>query len=144
MGVFMSNFDETLKELLEDRNLSKSELSTIIGIPVSTIYNLKRFNPTVENAILIADYFSSSLDYFEKKTNELNYHYNKAYKINFYNNLRNIMKEQSIKKVKLCDDLGISHSSIERWAKGILPTYANLILVAEYLDISIDKLLGRF
>lgn len=139
----MSYFVETLNEILEDKNISKLELSKLIKIPEGTIYNLKRFNPTIENALLIVDYFSSSLDYFEKKTDKFDYEYNKNYKINFYINLRTIMKEQNITKVKLCDDLGISHSSIERWAKGILPTYANLVAIAEYLDCSIDKLVGR-
>lgn len=53
------------------------------------------------------------------------------------------MKIQNIKKISLCKDLGISHSSIDRWSTGILPTYSNLIALAEYLDCSIDKLLGR-
>ncbi len=136
-------FVETLNEILQDKNISKREFAKMINLPIGTIYNLKRYNPTIETALLIVDYFNSSLNYFEKKTDKFVYAYNKTYTIDFYRNLRNIMKEQNITKVKLCSDLGISHSSLDRWATGILPTYANLIAIADYLDCSIDKLLGR-
>ncbi len=139
----MLYFVETLNEILEDKNISRAEFSKLINLKPRTIYNLKKYNPTIQNALMIVDYFSSSLDYFEKKTDEFNCSFNKNYKINFYSIMRNIMKAQNITKVKLCEDLGISHSSLDRWATGILPTYSNLIAIADYLDVSIDKLLGR-
>ncbi len=139
----MLYFIETLNEVLEDKGLSRAEFSRLININSGTIYNLKKYNPTIQNALLIVDYFSSSFDYFEKKTDKFNCSFNKDYTISFYKNMRVIKKEQNITKVKLCKDLGISHSSLDRWASGTLPTYANLISIADYLDVSIDKLLGR-
>lgn len=139
----MLYFVETLNEILQDKNISKLEFAKSINLPIGTIYNLKRYNPTIETALLIVDYFSSSIDYFERKVDKFKYVYNKKYSINFYSNMREIMKTQNIKKKSLCSDLGISHSSIDRWATGVLPTYSNLVLIADYLGCSIDSLLGR-
>lgn len=139
----MSKFVETLNEILQDKNISLLSFSKSVGIPYNTLRNLKLYNPTINNAILIADYFSTSLDYFERRTDKFEYNYNKNYELQFYSNLRKLMNFNKIKKITLCNDLGISHSTIDRWATGILPTYSNLITIAQYLDCSIDKLLGR-
>lgn len=139
----MSNFVENLKDLLKDRNLSMLEFAKLINIPFSTIYNLKFYNPSTKNALLIVDYFSSSLDYFENITDKFEYSYNDNYEINFYKNLRENMKLQNKTKIQLCYDLGISHSTLDRWRNGTLPSYTSLLSVAKYLGCSIDALLGR-
>lgn len=63
----MLYFVETLNEILQDKNISKLEFAKLINLPTGIIYNLKRYNPTIETALLIVDYFNSSLDYFERK-----------------------------------------------------------------------------
>lgn len=53
------------------------------------------------------------------------------------------MTKQKITINKICSDLGFSTTNFERWAKGMLPTYENLIAIVDYLDCSIDEILGR-
>ena len=139
----MSNFYETLLEILNEKGITILNFASKIQIPPTTLYDLKYYNPTIQNALKIVDYFETSLDYFEKRTDKFNYPYNHNYKITFYTNLDNALKQQGITKVKFTNDLGFSISNFARWEKGILPTYANLLDMSSYLNYSIDELLGR-
>ena len=138
----MIYFVETLKEVLSDKGISLLQFSKDIGMPANTLYNLKLYNPTVDNALKIVDYFSSSLDYFERKCDTFKCAF--EYQSNFYECLRGEMEKQNISISKICKDLNFSYTTLERWAKGILPTYENLIRISNYLDCSIDEILGRF
>ena len=139
----MSNFYDTLNEILDEKGITILNFAKKIKIPPTTLYDLKYYNPTIQNALKIVDYFETSLDYFEKRTDKFEYPYNHNYKINFYTNLDNALKQQGITKVKFTNDLGFSISNFARWKKGILPTYANLLDMSSYLNYSIDELLGR-
>ncbi len=140
----MSKFAETLNDLLKENGLSILEFSKKINISSDTLYDLKKFNPTIQNALKIVDYFSSSLDYFERKSDVFEYSFNKNYKINFYDNFAKKLKKLNKNFVDFKNDCGISYSSVKRWKKGMLPTYSNLLMVAKYLNCSIDELLGRY
>lgn len=139
----MSNFYETLLEILNEKGITILNFASKIQIPPTTLYDLKYYNPTIQNALKIVDYFETSLDYFEKRIDKFKYNYNHNYKIDFYTNLDNALKQQGITKVKFTNDLGLSISNFARWKKGILPTYQNLLEMSIYLNYSIDELLGR-
>lgn len=139
----MSHFVDTLQDVLLENNMTFKDLSRHLPIPTRTIYDLKKFNPTIQNALLIVDYFSSSLDYFEKRIDIFQCDFNKNYNINFYENLIKELKIQNISQAKLCREIHISQSCFKRWEKGVLPTYENLILITNYLVCSIDQILGR-
>lgn len=60
------------------------------------------------------------------------------------NNLFYLMKEKNITKAKVSKDTGISTGNLSDWANGrCLPSAEKLNLLADYLDCSIDYLLGR-
>ncbi len=139
----MSHFVATLKEVLLERKVTLRELSNKTSIPLRTLYDMGKFNPTIPNALKIVDYFSSSLDYFENKNSIFICSYNKLYTVEFYKNLIKELKIKKISQAKLCRDVGISESCFKRWKRGVLPTYENLIAIAIYLDCSIDELIGR-
>lgn len=139
----MSHFVDTLQDVLLENNMTLKDLSRHLSIPTRTIYDLKNFNPTIQNALLIVDYFSSSLDYFEKRINIFQCDFNENYNINFYENLIKELKIQNISQAKLCREIHISQSCFKRWKIGVLPTYENLILITSYLVCSIDQILGR-
>ena len=71
MGI-VSNFSETLSELLSMYNLSGKELGKQIQVDRSTItkYISKRSYPRLNYAIKIADYFGCSMDYLSGLTND--------------------------------------------------------------------------
>ena len=70
----LSNFSETLSDLIVMHNLNSSILSKQLNIDRSTItkYLAKRSFPKLTYAIAIADYFGCSLDYLFGLTNEYN------------------------------------------------------------------------
>ena len=139
----MSKFIETFKEYLSVNDISLNHFASESNIKISTLLNYPSNNPTVFTALKIVDYLNSSLDYFEQKTNYFSCEYDKDYKINFFENLKQTMKEQKIKVKTLCSETGIGESTYYDWKNGKMPQYENLILVANYLDCSIDGLLGR-
>ena len=56
--------------------------------------------------------------------------------------LTNIMKEKKISAYKMSKDTGISDSLIGYWRKGErIPNAENLILISNYLEVTIDYLL---
>ena len=59
-------------------------------------------------------------------------------------NLFNLMKEKNITKAELSRNTGISTGNLSDWANGrCLPSAEKLELLADYLDCSVDYLLGR-
>lgn len=81
----MSQFVETLKDVLIEKNMTIKDLSKYLTIPERTLYDIKNYNPTIKTALKIVYYFSS-------------------------------------------------------W---VLPNNDNLITICNYLDCSIDEILGR-
>lgn len=60
------------------------------------------------------------------------------------NSLFKILEEIGISAKKLSDDTGISTGNISDWKSGRCPPSINaLIIIADYLNISIDYLVGR-
>lgn len=140
----MLYFVDTLKEVMKENDIASfRDLSEKVGIPVNTLYGLTRFNPSTKNALKIVDYFSSSLDYFERKSYVFKCKFNKDYKINFFPTLRKELFNQHITVSKFCKDLSFSETSFDRWRSGVIPEYQNLVEIATYLDLSIDFLIGR-
>lgn len=59
-------------------------------------------------------------------------------------NLFFIIKEKGLGASKVSDDTGISTGNISDWKKGrSMPTATKLDILANYLDCSVDYLLGR-
>lgn len=61
----MNKFNERLKELREEKNLTKSQLAKESGIPRTSIkcWELKQRVPNLDAVIALADYFKVTLDY---------------------------------------------------------------------------------
>lgn len=51
------------------------------------------------------------------------------------------LKEKNLKRISLCDDLGITHSALTDWKKrGTIPSGDVCIKIAEYLGVSVEWL----
>ncbi len=60
------------------------------------------------------------------------------------NNLFILISKKGINSKKLSDATGISTGNISDWKSGrSMPTASKLIILADYLDCSVDYLLGR-
>lgn len=60
------------------------------------------------------------------------------------NNLRTILADKKIRGTKVFDDTGISRTTISRMVnESADPHLSTLIKLADYLDVSLDALVGR-
>ena len=60
----------------------------------------------------------------------------------FAQNLRNLRKEKNLSQPKLAEALKVSKGMISFWENGKYePTASNIIIVAEFFNVSIDDLL---
>ena len=57
--------------------------------------------------------------------------------------IKMIAKEQGKPLGKMLEDCGLSKNALSSMSSGYLPRTENLVKIADYLDISVDYLLGR-
>ena len=55
-------------------------------------------------------------------------------------NIETALKEKNISTYRLEKDTGISQQTFSKWRKGTKPNIEKIIIIAKYLNISIDKL----
>lgn len=63
--------------------------------------------------------------------------------MSFYERLNALCKQNNTSVSVLLKVLNLSTGNTGSWKKGILPKGETLIQIADYLDISVDYLLGR-
>lgn len=57
--------------------------------------------------------------------------------------IKNLAKEQNKTVGKMLDDCGLSKNALSSMKSGYLPRTENLAKIADYLEVSVDYLLGR-
>lgn len=141
----MSNFAERLKELMEDNNLIIVDLARKINMNHGNVGSFIAGNhlPTYGILVKFLYFFDCSADFIlgldEIPTEETLYPV-----LPFHERLRQVLREKKISGEKLKRDMHVSGSVYYNWTSGkALPTSASLIRLAEYLDCSIDYLIGR-
>lgn len=96
MRVFiMNDFQERLKELLVENNLSRLQLSKILNISSTTIngYFNNNYYPKIEIAISMSIYFNCSLDFLFGLSDIKN---NASHNNTFFENFNNLIKLSGI------------------------------------------------
>ena len=141
----MSKLQIRLQEFLCDEELTQTQLAKITGIFQSNIsdYVNNGVEPNYDKFIKLLNVMNCSADYAlglididkDEKYNE---------PLPFGEQLRKILKQKGISQEKLKRELPVSSSLIYKWLTGkSLPYPTTLIRLANYLDVSIDFLLGR-
>ncbi|MDE7306127.1 MAG: helix-turn-helix transcriptional regulator [Clostridia bacterium] len=138
-------FTERLKELMDDKNLTASELANKVNFHRVTISGILNGAHAPSTALLIAlaEYFNCSADFllgiieFPRET------IFKPVKP-FSNILRNCLTQNNITEYRLQKDLKLSASLTYRWLRNLaVPSVDSLIALADYFGCSVDYLLGR-
>ena len=138
----MNKFQERLKELLEDYNLSRLALANKLSISSTTIngYFNKNYYPTIEIALNIAKFFNCSLDYLFGLTDSLSPLSLKT--SNFVNRFNFLIKLKNNSIAKTMKELSLSEYNYYRWKKGQLPKTNKLLDIVKYFNTSLDFILG--
>lgn len=141
----MSIFVERLKEYMQDLNLTQKLIEDNHNIHHTLIsdYLSDKTLPSYITFIKLLYLFNCSADYLlgldEIPTEETLYPV-----LPFHERLRQVLREKKISGEKLKRDMNVSGSVYYNWTSGkALPTSVSLIRLAEYLDCSIDYLIGR-
>jgi len=141
----LSNFSERLSELLFDARINAQKLGEKTGIGYTTVnhYINKRYLPTLENAVKIADFFKVTCDYLLGLTQSSDASTFKACPP-FGDSFLKVCKQKGVSRYKIHGDLKIAESAMRYWVQGkTVPSIESVIKIAAYLNCSVDYLLGR-
>lgn len=141
----LSNFAENLAELMAERNLNAPALAKILKMDRSNVtrYLQGLRLPVFHGFIAIAEFFNVSADVLLGRTD-----YSSETEflpvLPFGERLRQVMNETKTTQYRIERDLNISGSSMYNWLfNKTVPTVESLVRLAEYMDVSVDYLLGR-
>ena len=142
----MINFSKRLIELMQDFNINEKELANYLEMDyVSMIYDWKNeiCLPNFSNIIKIADLFKVNLDYLLGLTQNIEEVISKAIPP-FPEHFKHILKINNSSQYELLKHNIVSRGHLNSWLKnGNLPSIENLVKIADFLNISIDELVGR-
>ena len=143
--MILSNFSESLTELLILHNITPSTFAKSLGCGKGTIsrYQSGQKTPSLDLLIRMADYFQCSTDYLLGLETEL---YTRTFNTcpPFQQRLPEFCKAMRITKYQIEHKAGIAQSAIYKWQNGTgTPSVDSLIKISETFGCSVDFILGR-
>ncbi len=135
---------ERLTELMNEKEISNKEIAKVLGVSLGTVGYWKKGknNMRLPQFIAIADYFNCSLDFLAGRSETYIDFVSKECPP-FYEHLKHILANKKITKYRINTETKIKSSHFVDWKNGAEPQIYSLIELADYLDISLDYLLGR-
>ena len=141
----LPKFSERLAELMQENdNITTDKLGDAIGVAGAVVrqWRAGKCSPTLANSIRLAEHFSCSLDYLAGRT-ENDFEYKTHPVLPFHERLTSILKQRDLSWYRVVKDTKISASNMRDWKRGSQPLLPRLVELADYLDITIDHLIGR-
>ena len=142
----METFSEILNELMKENSVEAKPLAVYLGLSdPSVIYKWLKNEKSLllPTAVKIADFFHCSLDYLFGRSGEYgkdSYCECPPFDVQF----RKVLSEQKVTQYKLLKDKVISGGNIDSWFnKKRIPHIDSIIKLAQYLNVSMDYLVGR-
>lgn len=135
-----------INELIEEHNIDVETLAKAIGLNNPTmLYNWidEKYFPSKNYLIRICDYFTCTCDYLLKRTDDYTTVKTKK-EVEFKTQLTKFLNIKNISKYKLAKEAKINKSNVYSWfTKNTLPTTDMVVKLADYLNVSVDELIGR-
>ncbi len=143
----MKTFKENLKTLMDYESITAKDITKYLNVSNRNmiVYNwLKGHSiPLLNNALKLADFFQVSLDYLFGRTLDFEKRNFKPAPP-FDQQLRKILKDFKVSQYKLVKDKICNMNNFYKWFKlKVSPKMESLIKLADYLNISLDHLVGR-
>ena len=143
--VIMSKFAENLSALIMEHDLNAPALAKIIKTDRTNITRYLRGErlPLFKVFISLIEYFNVSADVL---LGRIDYCEVQSFLPiqPFGTTLRRVMSETKVTQYRIEKDLHISGGTMYNWLiNKSLPNVENLVKLADYMDMSIDYLLGR-
>lgn len=143
--VIMSKFAENLSALMQEHELNAPSLAKIIKTDRTNITRYLRGErlPLFKVFVSLIEYFNVSADVL---LGRLDYCEVQSFLPiqPFGTTLRRVMSETKTTQYRIEKDLNISGGTMYNWLiNKSLPNVENLVRLADYMDVSVDYLLGR-
>ena len=141
----LSKFGENLRALMLEQGINAPALAKILKTDRSNITRYQRGEqlPTLAGFVAIVEYFGVSSDILlglVDYTNESRF----LPLPPFAERLRFVMNETKTTQYRIERDTGISGASMYNWLFGkSIPKMESIVRLAEYMEVSVDYLLGR-
>ncbi len=144
----MSNFVERLNSLLEEENLTIRQLSREIGVSSSQLskYLTGYYEPSLKNALKIADYFSCSLDYLFglEPFKQNSYSYGEPDKKVFVERFKELVERRKTNFNRISKHTYLNRNTIYNWeTTANFPKVGILVKLAGELNVTVEFLIGR-
>ena len=141
---YLSKLPERLNDLMLEQELNAPTLSAKTGLSSSAIRSWVRGArlPTLESVIRLADYFQCSLDYITGKEEKFEIVLARPLP-SLYERIRSVMKSKGVSRYSVAHKTSIRDSHITNWSRGEIPTLESICILADYLNVSLDYLVGR-
>lgn len=138
-------FRNSLCEIMADHNISIVRLSREINTDPSTIHKLLTGvrDVKLKTLIKLADYFKCSLEYLCGKTQVYEEYEPQPCK-SFGVRIKEVISEYKLVPYKFLTEIGITPSRYYYWLSGGEPMLTALEAMAKCLDITLDKVVGRY
>ena len=140
----LSKLPERLRELMEERELRSEALARETGIAGSSVRSWLRGAsvPSFESAVKLADFFGCPLDFLAGRSEDCGNVAPVALPP-FYPRLRAVMAELGVTRFRIAKETQIKDAFFTNWAHGEKPLFVTLCVLADYLNVSLDYLIGR-
>ncbi|MBE7079509.1 MAG: helix-turn-helix transcriptional regulator [Clostridiales bacterium] len=143
--VIMSKFAETLSALMEEHTLNAPALAKLLKTDRTNITRYLRAErlPNYQDFVKLIEFFNVSADVLLGRMDYCNYQKFRPVQP-FGTTLYHILNETKTTQYRVIKDLKISQATMYFWLRNNrLPTVENLDKLADYLDVTVDYLLGR-
>ncbi len=140
----VNGFKTTLAELMSENGHSATSLGRAIDVNMFVVrkWLMRVKDVKLKSLIKIVNYFGCSLEYLCGKTDEI-ITYKPQPLPPFRDWLKTVLHNCNKSSYKLINDTKISSSQYNSWLHGGMPMLTTLETVAEYLDVTLDYLVGR-
>ncbi len=147
--INLSNFSGRLDELIFERSIERKldakTLAKQLGVEGSTITRYLRAEraPTVENLVMLANYFQCTTDFLLGREN-----CNRLQTFNscppFNEQIIKVLEYYGYSCYRFSIEANIHQSRVYAWKSGKrLPTLDSVLKIADFFECSVDFVLGR-
>lgn len=135
---------ERLKDLMLDADIKSAKLGEIIGVSGQSVRGWCDGSQNISlcNLKKLADYFECSIDFLIGKS-DIFLEYTPKVCPPFFERLRDVMAEKNKSRYRTGKESKIKDSYFTVWKKGADPRVYSLMELADYLQVSVDYLVGR-
>ena len=143
--VILSKFAETLLALMEEHNINAPALAEKLNLHRTSItrYLCGERLPNYEDFVALIEYFNVSADVLLGRIDYCDV--GEFHPIQpFGTTLQHAMKDAKVSQYRIQKDLHFSSATTNSWVSNKkLPAIDRVDKLADYLDVSVDYLLGR-